>query len=700
MLKKTLWILLPIALLLCMQVWAGESEFNPTTADYSKVKNPQAGIIPNPGIDEVDSTIYFEDFESGQGDWTFVDVTAAGNKWHTDDYNGYNNTDSWWCADEGIMGYDNHWLQYLISPSLDLGTASNPVLTFKMFYAIEDSAGTTAPYDGWDGANVWASVNGGATWLVLTPTFPAYTCQSLYSFGDEWGMGPNIPGWAGMSGGWVDVEFDISAAAGQSDFMFRIAFCSDPAECTVSNPSIFGYFVDEVSVDDGLTNIMYNDADGTATPSDFTFDQGGTSGDFWTLTTQSSHSTSHSMLCDHAGHYMLSDALVSPWLDIPPNMNVKFQFWLWCNMLDWDGDGDNILEDYYHVEVSTDNVVWNAVFYDYGDIDRPGGAAVGWDHYEPGDPFNGNLQMSLSQYGGQQIKLRFRVITDANDDGGIGDGLYIDDFEIMITGLDNDAAAQNMIVPMPTSAYFDHIGCSVELHNLGNLDLLAVPASWRVNQGVNQPLIPWSAIPVLSFVLKEWDWTTPNPGSYYMDAFTHYGMDENLMNDTTTAGIVEVTTADVLEFGYDGREYSYEAPLFQFNYETGEGTYIRYTPEDDGVDFNMDATELKCLFGDAGQIRIHILEPSTATMYGAEVTSWLADVTQVNPAWQTFDISGIQYLQDTRTDFWVWYEVLNDLGTPHLLGWDQISQQAEGHFFNDFIPHVRSQVDQTFCYYG
>jgi len=27
--------------------------------------------------------------------------------------------------------------------------------------------------------------------------------QSLYSFGEEWGMGANIPGWGGSSGGWV-----------------------------------------------------------------------------------------------------------------------------------------------------------------------------------------------------------------------------------------------------------------------------------------------------------------------------------------------------------------------------------------------------------------------------------------------------------------------------------------------------------------
>ncbi len=683
MLRKTIWIFMSVALLCVMQTGANELGSTPSTAKYTAIDNAAIPGNPDPGTDQTDSTIFLDDFESGQGDWTFVDATVVGAKWHINDYNGYNSTNSWWCADTVIGGYDNHWLQYLVSPSLNFSSVTNPVLTFKLFHALELLSGGYPPgYDGWDGANVWVSTDGGGRWTVITPTFPAYHCTSLYSFGFEWGMGEGIAGWTDMSGGWLDAEFDLSAYVGQSNVMIRFAFCSDPAESTVNNPSIFGLFVDEISVDDGGNNLMYNDADGIATPSEFTFDVGGTSGDYWALIDWESHTPTHSMNCDIAGHYNLSDALVSPWLDIPANVNVKFQFWLWCDMPDFTGSGGPSLEDYYHVEISTDEVVWETIFYDYGDVTRPGG--TGWALYEPGMPFNGNIEMSLSDWGGEQVKLRWRVTTDDDDNGGVGTGLYIDDVELFITGLDNDVAAKNMIVPMPTSAYFDSIHCSVELHNVGNLDQPSVPAFWRFTPGAFTPLAPWASIPVLSYVTKEFYWVLPTPSSYFLDAYTALGIDENLMNDTTQAGMVEITAEDVFEFGYDGREYSFEAPVYQFNYETGEGTYILYTPEDDGIDINLDGVELKALFGDVGTIRIHILEPGTPTTPGPEVTNWEANVSIVQPNWQTFDLAGVNFLQNTRTDFWVWYEVLNDLGTPHLLGWDEISPQAVGHFFNDF----------------
>jgi len=70
---------------------------------------------------------------------------------------------------------------------------------------------------------------------------------------------------------------------------------------------------------------------------------------------------------------------------------------------------------------------------------QPSRRALGWlDSYDPGDPFNGNIQMSLSDYGGQDVKLRWSVITDANDDGGIGAGALHDDVQVFIAGFDND----------------------------------------------------------------------------------------------------------------------------------------------------------------------------------------------------------------------------------------------------------------------
>ena len=58
---------------------------------------------------------------------------------------------------------------------------------------------------------------------------------------------------------------------------------------------------------------------------------------------------------------------------------------------------------------------WEQFFYDYGDISRPG--SLGWEEYPPGAPFNGNAQLDISEYAGDDIRIRFTGRLDDNDDG-------------------------------------------------------------------------------------------------------------------------------------------------------------------------------------------------------------------------------------------------------------------------------------------
>ena len=108
-------------------------------------------------LDELDEdiTIYDFDFEEGD-DWTTSDLTGVGIQWHTSDYNAYDDGTSWWCGDEDLEGYNNHWLQYLESPELDLSEADDESLelTFMMYLDCEAPGGEPNGYDGWDGANV------------------------------------------------------------------------------------------------------------------------------------------------------------------------------------------------------------------------------------------------------------------------------------------------------------------------------------------------------------------------------------------------------------------------------------------------------------------------------------------------------------------------------------------------------------------
>lgn len=116
----------------------------------------------------------------------------------------------------------------------------------------------------------------------------------------------------------------------------------------------------------------------------------------------------------------------------------------------FEDDGDN------NVNMTPMNgmeFAWEQFFYDYGDITRPG--SLGWEVYPPGAPFNGNAQLDISDYAGSDIRLRFTGRTDDNDDGGNGDGLFIDDVHMwkiayndvpMVENVETEALDNQVIV--------------------------------------------------------------------------------------------------------------------------------------------------------------------------------------------------------------------------------------------------------------
>jgi len=202
-------------------------------------------------------------FNSGPVDIDFAAFSlTVPVKFHVDDFNAYEGK-SWWCGDSELGGYDNRWLQYLQTPLLDLSGTENARLEYKGYWAIEDPAGATSPWDGWDGCNVWLSTDGGENYSVIEPEFPEYNCQHLWSFGhpeEGWNMGENIAGWGGESDGWVDVAFDLSGFTSHtsSGVILRWAFASDLAYCTEDDPSLYGFFVDNIKVFDDNKVIFEN----------------------------------------------------------------------------------------------------------------------------------------------------------------------------------------------------------------------------------------------------------------------------------------------------------------------------------------------------------------------------------------------------------------------------------------------------------
>jgi len=205
---------------------------------------------------EVDIVVSDTIFES---DWPENEAN-----WHLDDWNAYQESGlSWWMADTAAFtpgGYENDWRVALETDPIAL-TGSQLQLVFNHRYAMEDPDGAfdhDPNFDGWDGINVRISLDGGNTWQVLTGPVPAYTCSSLWSFGEIHREGPGIPGWAGSQIDWTQVSFDLSAYANRT-VNIRFEFASDAGYSSWDDNSLFGWQIDDIEVINSTEALYSND---------------------------------------------------------------------------------------------------------------------------------------------------------------------------------------------------------------------------------------------------------------------------------------------------------------------------------------------------------------------------------------------------------------------------------------------------------
>jgi len=193
--------------------------------------------VTNGGLDDIDFTV------------KALDLFSRSSAWHPSTYNAYDG-DSWYCGFELTQSYGNYDCQILEIPVFDLRETTNPLFTFMANWDIEEPS-QSPPWDGWDAANVWVSTDGGLNYEPIHPDFPAYNCESVYSF-EEWFDGDSIPGWAGNNGGYEPVQFDLSEY--RSEFTtLRIVLSSDP----VAN--FGGFFMDDLLLSDVGEPIWSND---------------------------------------------------------------------------------------------------------------------------------------------------------------------------------------------------------------------------------------------------------------------------------------------------------------------------------------------------------------------------------------------------------------------------------------------------------
>ncbi len=366
--------------------------------------------------------VYYQETFEGDQNWTTQDGTLPSCMWHLDDFNTPDGSGlSWWMGDPELGGYLNH--MYLVLDTDEITVPSNGHLTFDLNYSVENPAGATAPWDGWDGCNVRISTDGGNTWDVIEGT-PAYNCQSMYSFGFEHGEGEGIAGWGGSSNGWVNADFDLSTYAGQN-VRIRFAFASDPAYCTQDNPDLFGMIVD---------NIQLGSFENTGTEDGMTSSSMvPVGGDIWHLAeVADAPSPTHAMVCQNdQGTYNVNmlDYWISDTITLPQSDEITADFMIKGSF----NDPDQFPEvDYFGWEITPDDGLhWYAMSNPTGD---PNG--TNYVYSDAPETWSSmiesyNLDGNISMYAGQDVKFRIYFQTDGDTPDGTG--IMIDDFTIYYT---------------------------------------------------------------------------------------------------------------------------------------------------------------------------------------------------------------------------------------------------------------------------
>lgn len=507
------------------------------TAPMEHPESAQGQLIPVTIIDAdtgVSSRVdrdEFYDFEGDAQGWASHGTGMETDVWHVEAVGFNAQADVWWAADAVNGGYLSSTFAWLQTPAIDLSSATLPILSFDLFYATETPGGEPAGYDSWDGCNVWASTDGGTTWSVINGS-PAYGYTSSYAFGVEFGMGEGIPQWAAEPGAWAAASFDLSAFVGQSDVRVRWVMCSDPAFDVIDDSDMLGMQIDNVVISDGATLWADDGVNNTGGAPEHGYD---IYGDAWVY-------TGHEWNCDDLPN--LGGYIDSPWIAITPPTLIQLSQDIRCDLPDSDGNDDGFLEDYFHIEYTVDGNTWTTLTYDYAGDTRPDWMGSYYT-YTNADVFNGALNFTEST--ATQIKLRYRITTDGDNDGGDGTGLWVDNVNVVTASV----PPVDMAV---TKAWIDHPRTinafqlpKVELANQGADPVSNLRAYWQVLDSLDnvvrasQPvnLTPVAIAPLNSARVEQtagapapWKWMPTTPGSYTLLFYVTAAGDADQSNDT------------------------------------------------------------------------------------------------------------------------------------------------------------------------
>jgi len=690
-------------------------------------------------LDAFDSTIWVDSLEGSHAAWTTQDLTIAPNYWHLDPRRALGGTGlDWACWDSTRNFYDNNWLQFLITPVMDLSGTTSPTLAFQARWKTERPVTPQAPYDSWDGWNMWVSTDNGGTWSILQPTSPAYTRQASFAWGNIWNYGPNIPIYTYTDGSNVDsiyqpMLFDLSAYR-VANVKIRWGFASDGGFSGIDSASYFGLAVDSIRIMDGATTILSNDG----SLDSFTRDHNAPIGQNWVYDQVTNHSPTHEWHCLPANGLLC--AVMSPQISLPnlgANQTLSLRYWVWDDQPGFQGQGNSLADLYEIYIVDSDSTA--RVVYDYAYNDGalpPGGNSLnGWVFRTRGLKTGGVAQgtIDLSPWAGKLINIQYRAVYDNQDTSGVGTGIHIDDIAVVFTrAFNTDLACVDQTVKMPTT-----VGLAQKYsYTIMNEGLTNQGPAIRTRVRVIKPdnTAQFDSLIVLTAPLSANQettatrtWTPAVTGCYRFRTQSAQTGDEDRTNDTLYSATnvpanpdsnfaISVRPAGTYELGYHARGMT-SALL--------NPRYIRYTPQQDGVPVAtvnaMDITTVKVMWQfdanipslpqQGALVWIEFWEPGADTAHPGALINRIETRIDTSetigaaslPHWWTLNVAGTPGLQNRAGDFWVSITPKDSIAgeaLPHIMGLAPTPASYDGHNYTLRIDTLGSPLNPSpsrFC---
>ena len=233
-------------------ILATELRINPDACGYAALLNQDANLCAN----ATSSPLYIEDWENGMGAWTLTQLPEDPGSWEARDWV-LENTLPRGRAGQGVFGADP--INGDCQNSLQNGIIrlQSPVINFPNNASINDYQlafnHNISTEEGWDGANIKYSLNGGAWTLLPGNAFTVNAYNGSITFRDGTNLNDNpLRGQAaftgsdegGNTGSWGTSVVNLSAInAGSNDALqLRFEVGTDSCNGTV------GWYLDELYV--------------------------------------------------------------------------------------------------------------------------------------------------------------------------------------------------------------------------------------------------------------------------------------------------------------------------------------------------------------------------------------------------------------------------------------------------------------------